>query len=403
MIHNQFTDFSHHRLRSGLESLAMHHTPRRLMSLRSATLLLGAAALLSACSLPVRFATQAEIKAANAPTPPPKTIVIAPQAPVESPSPGDSPTPVPSASAATGSGGLAGQQAAFRQIVDNVSPSIVEIDTNAGLGSGIIVDTAGDVVTNAHVVEGATSYKVLTSDGRTFTGSLVGTYTGGDLAVVKMAGASGLKPATFADSSKVHVGDIVLAIGSPLGLTGSVSEGIISGTGRSQQEPNGTQLNDLIQTTAPINPGNSGGALVDINSQVVGIPTLASASGRGGAATNIGFAIPSNQVVNAEKQLISGGTVTHTNQAYMGVSVQTNSGGGALVGSVVAGGPAARAGIQAGYIINKVAGHAIGDSATLTDVLAGYKPGDRVDVSVQLPDGTDKTISVTLGERPATP
>src|SRR5437762_957039 len=143
-----------------------------------------------------------------------------------------------------------------------------------------------------------------------------------DLAVIKAAnpGAS-LKPATFGDSSKVALGDIVVAVGSPLGLSDSVSEGIVSGTGRTQPEGNGVTLTDLIQTTAAINPGNSGGALVDIAGEVIGMPTLgASSTPRGGAAGGIGFAISSNQVVTITQQLASGGTVTHTGIAFLGIS-----------------------------------------------------------------------------------
>jgi S1-C subfamily serine protease len=305
-----------------------------------------------------------------------------------------------------GSGALAQMQADLRKLIDNAMPSVVEIDTSTGLGSGIIIDAQGDIVTNAHVVGSEKTFTVLTSDGRSLQATLVGTYPGDDLAVIKVSSNSdtaALKPLAFADSSQVRVGDIVLAVGSPLGLFDSVSEGIVSGLGRSQPEGGGVTLHGLIQMTAAINPGNSGGALVDINGNVVGIPTLAGGSGRGGAASNIGFAIPSNQVVNVTKQLLAGGTVTHTNQPYMGVSVKSGPNGEALIASVGAGTPAATAGVQAGWIITKIGNHSIGDPNGVTQVLSTYKVGDKVDVGFLLPDGSRKTVNITLGERPLNP
>ncbi|HSR22179.1 MAG TPA: trypsin-like peptidase domain-containing protein, partial [Candidatus Eisenbacteria bacterium] len=193
-----------------------------------------------------------------------------------------------------------------------VQPSVVQIDTPNGLGSGVVLDAQGDIVTNAHVVGTASGLTVTASDGSTFRASLVGSYAGNDLAVVRADGAgASLKPATLGDSGQVRLGDIVLAMGSPLGLTGSVSEGIVSGTDRTQSEANGVNLSGLIQTTAAVGPGNSGGALVDISGRVIGIPTLsASSSPRGGGASSIGFAIPSNQVASVTRQLISSGSVT---------------------------------------------------------------------------------------------
>jgi putative serine protease PepD len=183
-------------------------------------------------------------------------------------------------------------------------PSVVQIDSNGTVGSGVVVDAKGDIVTNAHVLGADTNFTVTASSGQTYQASLVGSDPSSDLAVIKVSGADrNLKPATFGDSSQVHVGDVVVAIGSPLGLSESVSQGIVSALGRSQPENRGIVLADLIQTTATLNPGNSGGALVDINGHVIGITVLAAGSGRGGGATNIGFAIPSNQVLKVAKQL----------------------------------------------------------------------------------------------------
>ena len=189
-------------------------------------------------------------------------------------------------------------------MIASVLPSVVQIDTNGTVGSGVVVNAKGDIVTNAHVVGADTTFTVTASNGQTYQASLVGSDPSSDLAVIKVSGAnSNLKPATFGDSGQVHVGDVVVAVGSPLGLSESVSQGIVSALGSSQPENRGIVLAGLIQTTATLNPGNSGGALVDINGHVIGITVLSDGSGRGGGATSIGFAIPSNQVLKVAKQL----------------------------------------------------------------------------------------------------
>jgi S1-C subfamily serine protease len=351
------------------------------------------------------LATSAETAQATAPHAT-GTVAQATPAPAASPGAGGTvPLPAPSPGSATGSGALAQFQATLESVATALAPSIVQIETSQGLGSGIVYDTAGDIVTNAHVVAGASSYSVKTSDGRTFTATLVGTYAGNDLAVVRAAGTSGLKPARFADSSQVQVGEVVLAIGSPFGLSGTVTEGIVSATGRTQSEGNGVTLTDLVQTSALINPGNSGGALVGIDGQVIGIPTLSGSDsqGRGATSAGIGFAIPSNQVVSAARQLVATGSVTHTNRAYLGISTRDDATAGVDVVSVVSGGPAAKGGLQAGWVISAIDGHAVADSNGLTQLLTGYAPGDRVTVTAQLPDGSTRSVSVTLGERPANP
>src|SRR5215471_11131101 len=307
------------------------------------SVLLGLVGVLAACSSPVRLATPSEIEQATRPSPAPAASAAPNPSPGTGSGSGTAPAPSPTASTApSGSGALAGMQAELRQLIAQVQPSVVQIDTSNGLGSGIVIDAQGNIVTNAHVVGSATSFTITASDGSTFRGSLVGSYAGNDLAVVRAGGPNGsLKPATFGDSGQVHLGDIVLAMGSPLGLSDSVSEGIISGLNRSQSEGNGVNLTGLIQTTASIGPGNSGGALVDIGGNVVGIPTLSASGGaRGGAGANIGFAIPSNQVTNAAKQLIASGTVTRSNLPFLGVSTTSTSANGAQVTDVVSGGPA---------------------------------------------------------------
>jgi len=202
-------------------------------------------------------------------------------------------------------------QSDFVDVVNRVSPSVVVIETTKGLGSGVVFDSNGDILTNNHVVAGFSRFTVTLAKGQKFDGRLVGTYPTGDLAVVHVTGAK-LQPATFGDSSKLVVGDIVLAIGSPLGFQGSVTEGIVSALGRSVPESASVTLPDVIQTSAEINPGNSGGALVDLAGDVVGIPTLTALDPDLGdtAAPGIGFAIPSKVAVDVAGQLIATGHVT---------------------------------------------------------------------------------------------
>ena len=364
-------------------------------SWRFGVLSLGVLLSLAACSSPIRFASPTSSKTSN------PTSNSTPQASASG-------VPLITSSAQpsiSGSGALASLQSDLRKLIDSVNPSVVQIDTTTGLGSGVVMDTQGNIVTNAHVVGTETSFTVTAYDGHVYKASLVGTYPNNDLAVIKISVGSdnNLKPAVFGDSSQVRVGDVVLAIGSPLGLTDSVSEGIVSALNRSQPESQTITLTNLIQTTAALNPGNSGGALVDISGHVIGIPTLAGGSGRGGSAANIGFAIPSVQVATVTGQITTGGKVTHTNEPYLGVSVNDAPTGGAHVGSTVAGGPAAKAGVQAGWVITKMGTHAIANGANLTQVLANFKVGDQVPITFQLPDGSTKVVTVTLGERPANP
>jgi S1-C subfamily serine protease len=251
------------------------------------------------------------------------------------------------------------------------------------------------------VVAGASSFQVVLADGKQYTAQPVGTFAADDLAVLHI-NATGLQPATFADSSRLAVGDIALAIGNPLGLQSSVTEGIVSALGRTVNEDTGVALPNVIQTSAAINPGNSGGALVNLKGEVIGIPTLTATDPQlgGGQAPGIGFAIPSNTVKDIATQLVTTGKVTNSHRAYLGVSVGTTTNGGLVVTQVQPGGPAAQAGIQAGELITAVNGTATPDQATLADVLAGLAPGQRVAVRVVPPTGASQTVQVTLGQYP---
>ncbi|GAA4218021.1 S1C family serine protease [Actinocatenispora rupis] len=322
---------------------------------------------------------------------------------------GGSPKATGSATATNG-GATGGGSAAYEKVVANVLKSVVQINTSSGLGSGVVYDDKGDIVTNAHVVGDATSFEVTTATSKTpLAAKLVASYPPNDIAVIKLSDSSNVTPATFGDSGDLRVGQEVLAMGSPLGLSGSVTNGIVSAVGRTVQEPRtetapATTITDMVQTSAAINPGNSGGALVDLNSKVVGVPTLAATNQeQGGAAPGIGFALSSNMVKRIADQIIKDGKVTNSGRAALGVTVrpavdENYQPAGALVVSVTANGPAAKAGIRAGDVITNVGGTQVTDVTDLTTALAAHKPGDTVEVTVDR-NGSSQKVQVTLGEQ----
>ncbi|HSZ05317.1 MAG TPA: trypsin-like peptidase domain-containing protein [Solirubrobacteraceae bacterium] len=292
-------------------------------------------------------------------------------------------------------------QQQFVGVVNSVSPEVVQIQTNAGLGSGVVFNGDGDIVTNAHVVTGAKTISVTLTSGARHSASIVGIYPQSDIAVIHIGGARP-HPATFADSSKIEVGEIVLAIGNPLGLRSSVTQGIVSSAGRTVSEGNGVVLPSVIQTSAAINPGNSGGALVNLEGAVVGIPTLAAIDPEFGEAPapGIGFAIPSNTAKEYASELVATGKVAQAGRAYLGVVVATIVVGGVVVESVIAGGPAAKAGIEAGEQIASVAGQSTPSTEAISSVLATLRPGQTVPVQVLSPTGRESTVQVKLGSQP---
>jgi putative serine protease PepD len=296
----------------------------------------------------------------------------------------------------------AGLEAQYVAVVKATQPDVVQIQTDSGLGSGVTFDAKGDIVTNNHVVAGATSLTVTLADGRSFSAHLVGAYAPDDLAVITIGPGHGIKPASFADSSKLAVGDLALAVGNPLGLQSSVTDGIVSALGRNVSEGQGVVLPNVIQTSAAINPGNSGGALVDLQAQVIGIPTLAAVDQQlGGAAAGIGFAIPSNTVTDIAGQIVNFGRVVNSHRAALGVSIADNtSRPGALVVSVQPSSPAAKAGLVAGDTIVKVNGTTVSSASDLATALAGLKPGEKVTVSVVGINGQTRTVTTTLEQLP---
>ncbi len=301
-------------------------------------------------------------------------------------------------------GALAALQQAFLTVVARVRPEVVEVSTDNDLGSGVVFDSQGDIITNNHVVGSATTFQVQTISGRTLSATLVGAYPPDDIAVIRASGPLGVPPATWGSSATLQTGSIVFAVGSPLGLASSVTEGIVSYNGRPVSEGNGVDLPSTIQTSAAINPGNSGGALVDLTGAVVGIPTLAALDQEeGGAAGGIGFAIPSDMVKPIAAQLIATGRVTNSGRAALEIqgSDGVDSAGnpvGVVVGAVPPGSGVARAGVSPGDIITAVSGQPTPTLAELQDVLAGLQPGSTVSASIVTPAGAVRSVTVVLGQ-----
>ncbi len=275
-------------------------------------------------------------------------------------------------------------------------------------GSGVIVDKRGYIVTNNHVVQGGQSIEVVFADGNKIENvQVAGTDPNDDLAVLKINPPANMVVATLGDSSKLQVGEEVLAVGNPLGITETVTHGIISALGRTVSEST-TTIPNTIQTDAPINPGNSGGALADLQGNVIGIPTLAAIDPEFNApASGVGFAIPINQVKLVVPQIIQNGTVAHTGRAALGISTQNVSdlqgmydlpvASGVFVTGVQSNGAAAQAGLQQGDVIVAVDGKQIDTNASLQDVLATKAPGEKVSVRVYR-GNQQLTFNVPLGE-----
>jgi S1-C subfamily serine protease len=325
-----------------------------------------------------------------------------------------------SSSASTGT--AAALQQSVESVLQSVESSVVEITATGGqgesIGSGDILTANGYIVTNDHVVSGYSTYTVTLANGKNYTASLVGQDAQDDLAVLKIS-ATNLRPITLADSSKAQVGEFVVAVGNPLGLQESATFGIVSALNRTASEaPSGPagELTGLIQTSAQLNPGNSGGALVNMQGQMVGIPTLgAENTETGTAADGIGYAIASDRVATVANQLIQSGKVTSTGQAFLGIQAQNvtaqvaaSDGLSVQSGVLISGfasdmagqSPAQQAGLQTGDVITTVNGQTINSSADLATALAKFSPGTKVTLTIER--GTSqRTVTVILGERPA--
>jgi len=341
-------------------------------------------------------------------------------------------------SSSTSAGTLTSQRSplSIGEIYKRDAPSVVEITvtsqtsgsgffgqgggTQQAQGSGFVYDSQGDIVTDQHVVSGASSISVRFANGASYKATLVGADASSDLAVIKVnAPASLLHPLTLADSSTVSVGDGVVAIGSPFGLQGTITSGIVSALHRDITAPNNFTITDTIQTDAAINHGNSGGVLLNLSGDVIGV--TAQIDSESGGNDGVGFAIPSNTIRSIVSQLISSGSVQ---RAYLGVHIQTipsdaagqlNVPAGVEITSVVSGSPASKAGIKGstgseivngqqyvtgGDVITQIDGQAVTSADTLQTEVAGRKPGTKVTLTL-VRNGTTKTVTVTLGTRPS--
>ena len=305
-------------------------------------------------------------------------------------------------------------EAVREAVIAKVKPTVVQVNVTTGnggaIGSGVIIDRRGYIVTNNHVVSGAQSIEVVLYDGAKLKAQLTGSDPADDLAIIKITPPANMAVATIGDSSKLRVGQDVLVIGNPLGITQSVTNGIISALNRTVNEgQGGSTIPNAIQTDAPINPGNSGGALVDMQGNLIGIPTLTAIDPEFNTPANgVGFAIPSNRVSFIAPQIIASGQVTHTGRAALGVQVisvdQTLAAQdnlsvdqGALIASVLPNSAAASAGLQAGDVIVQIDNNQITDTNSLGSVLATHNPGDSVAVHIYR-GSQQKTINVKLGE-----
>jgi S1-C subfamily serine protease len=318
---------------------------------------------------------------------------------------------------------------AIRQVTEQVKPAVVQITNEqvqvdqfnqpftvpAGVGSGVIYDSQGHILTNNHVVEGAQQLLVSLPDGRSFPAKLIGRDPQTDLAVVEISG-SNLPVAKLGDSSQLQVGDWVVAIGNALALPGgpTVTAGVVSALDRTVQEPAGPTsqgpfLFDVIQTSAPINPGNSGGALANLNGEIVGINTLVAGQAEPGVqAQGIGFAIAISTAKPIADQLVATGKVIHP---YMGVGyiplnpaiaaqlgIQAKE--GVVIARVVPGSPADKAGLQVREVITEVDGAPLTGESTLAQIINEHKPGDTLMLTV-LKGTQQSTVKLTLDEMPS--
>lgn len=287
-------------------------------------------------------------------------------------------------------------------MIEAVRPSVVAVDVQRrgggwgrregnGLGSGFVIDDAGLVVTNHHVVDGAGAVRVRLSDGRRFDAEVVGSDPATDLAVLRLPGAEGLTAATLGESRSLQVGDWVVAMGSPMGLDTSASVGIVSGKGRGSLGLHHDSIIDFLQTDADIAPGSSGGPLFDLRGKVVGINTAV------GESLGPGFAIPIDQAKRVVEQLRDHGTVA---RGWLGAgSAGAHEGPGARIDSVYADTPAERAGLRPGDVVEAVDGEALTSFEALRAQVGTKQPGDEIELRIRR-DGEIFEPRVTLGARP---
>jgi putative serine protease PepD len=272
-----------------------------------------------------------------------------------------------------------------------------------GEGAGVVYDTKGDILTDEHVVAGATSVKVTFENGTKVSAKVLGTDPSTDVAVIHVdVPASQLHPIALANSSAARVGDPVVAIGSPFSLPETVTAGIVSAVGRSITAPNNYTITGAIQTDAAINPGNSGGPLLDGNGDVLGlsdqIETNNSTANGQGSSSGVGFAIPSNMVAHIAGEILAGHKIRH---AYVGVFLNGASTNGAQITSVQPGSPAAKAGLTPNDLVTAINGKAITSTQQFIETVDTFTPGQTITLTVKRHGATHR-IPLTLGTRPQT-
>jgi S1-C subfamily serine protease len=390
-------------------------SPRRRGSLwGKVALAIGAAALGAAISIPVSSAlrddttTSAPSSAATAPAPTPRTPLT--------------PTAPPGADSGNGSGGSSesGSGAASTGPSSALDVGVVDIDTQLGFdsgraaGTGMVISKDGEVLTNAHVISGATNIKAtVVTTGKTYTATVLGSDTTRDIALLKLQDASNLETVVLGDSSSVQTGDAITAVGNAGGVGGepSVSPGQVTALNQSitvNDASNGDQgqLSELIQTDASLQPGDSGGPMYDANGKVIGINTAADA-GRFRQGSQESYAIPIDTAESIADQIRSGkgsDTIQIGVKGFLGVQVATSADAGqsgALIDGVLDGTPAASAGLQQGDLITAVDGQTVDSNDALTAGLHGHHAGDKVKVTWTDPSGASHTATVTLAEGPA--
>ena len=306
-------------------------------------------------------------------------------------------------------------------VADRVLPSVVTIAASgpggSGTGSGEVIKSDGYILTNNHVISIAAnggSVEVTFADGTSVPATIVGRDPLTDLAVLKVGQSDNLKPIALGSSDSVQVGEPVIALGAPLGLSGTVTSGIVSAMDRTVEVPGENDSSALLvsalQTDAAINPGNSGGALVNCNGDLVGVPTAGATvpspdGGSSAGSVGLGFAIPVNIAKTISDEIISTGRVTH---AYFGIqtlplpadaAAQLGLKGGLFVGGVVAGGPAAKAGLAQGDVITKINGQVAATNVQLQELTLTKSPGDTVTIEY-IRDGASHSVTVTLAKQP---
>lgn len=278
----------------------------------------------------------------------------------------------------------------FRRFLD-LPPEPLGEREQAGLGSGVIIDARGYVVTNHHVIAGSDSIRVVLADGSAWPASVIGTDPETDLAVLSID-AAGLVAARIGDSQALQAGDVVLAIGNPLGFAQTVTQGIVSATGRNRVGI--TTFENFIQTDAAINPGNSGGALVNIRGELVGINSaIASESG---GFQGIGLAIPSRFLTDVVDQLLTRGRVV---RGWLGVAASSAPGGGVIIGGTLRGGPADRAGIEPGDLLVAIDGKAVADARQALDLISSLQPGTIAVLTIRR-EGQRQRLEAMVSTRP---